>query len=363
MASSRQRIAVVLFNLGGPLARADIRPFLINFFSDPNIIGAPAFVRFFLARLIAWKRSRAQAGSAYARLGYKSPLLENTRRQARALDAALNATTEGDGPVFSVHVCMRYWHPRADQVVREVAAQNPDQIILLPLYPQFSTTTSWSSLQDWERSAHTAGLCVPTSFVCCYPEEEGFLQAGADRIRAAYSGLVAQGTEGTPLPRVLFSAHGLPEKIVRGGDPYQAQCERTAQAIVARLGIDRLDWAICYQSRVGPLTWIGPSVEEELERAARDGVPVVMYPHAFVSEHVETLVEIEEEYRKLAAELGIPGFARAETVMDHPAFIQGLATMARSFVGAPRVASATGVCGCPKGANRCCMRQRKGVGV
>lgn len=355
---SGQKIAVVLFNLGGPDKRESIRPFLINFFMDPAIIGAPWPVRFLLSRYIAFKRSRAQAGTAYGVLGDRSPLLDNTNQQARALEQELNARPDGNH--YSVHVCMRYWHPMSDAVVRAVKAQDPDQIILLPLYPQFSTTTSGSSVADWHRAARKIDLHVPTEFICCYPDAAGFIQASAENVCAAYTALIAQ-TPGTKPPRVLFSAHGLPEKIIAGGDPYQAQCEKTAHDIAAATGIENLDWMICYQSRVGPLKWIGPSTDAAIHLAAADQVPIVIYPHAFVSEHVETLVEIEHEYRELAHQLGVPGFARAATVMTHPTFIQALAEMVRIRTRVrPGVASGDGVCQCGGDRTACPMRVRQG---
>lgn len=341
-----QKTAVILMNLGGPDKPESIRPFLVNFFMDRNIIRAPWLVRFFLSRRIANRRSKNEAGTAYGRMGGKSPLLENTTLQATALQKKL-----GDG--YRVFVCMRYWHPMADEVVREVKDWAPDQILLLPLYPQYSTTTSRSSIQDWNRAALKEELDIPTSALCCYPLDGGFVVASADRIAPVYAALEKETGQ---KPRVLFSAHGLPEKIIKGGDPYQAQCEDSAKAIAEKLGLS--DWMVCYQSRVGPLKWIGPSTEEALHQAAADKVPVVIYPHAFVSEHVETIVEIGEEYKHLAHEIGVPGFARVETVGTHPAFIEGLAGMVRQSPPESRPSTA-GVClrnprRCPMRFSQCC---------
>lgn len=320
-------------NLGGPLKQADIQPFLFNFFMDKNIIGAPLPIRFLLACWISWSRARGAAKSAYGALGYKSPLLENTQAQADALQKKL-----GDGT--RVFVSMRYWHPLADETAQRVKEYNPDEVVLLPLYPQFSTTTSFSSFQNWDIAAKKRGLDKPTRYIGCYPLQEGFVEASVQNIRAALATAPAK-------TRVLFSAHGLPEKIVKSGDPYQWQCEQTAAAIAAKLG-DDVDWQICYQSRVGPLKWIGPSTEEALEKAAHDGVGVVIYPHAFVSEHVETLVEIEEEYRHKAQELGIPYYARVPTASVHADFINGLAELV--------VSSAQPAPLCPEKFNRCFCR-------
>lgn len=350
-----KNVAVVLFNLGGPDSQAAIKPFLLNFFNDPNIIGAPQPLRGLIARYIAWSRSRRQAGSSYAQLGNCSPLLANTQVQADALAQALNG--QNDGVRYQLHVCMRYWHPMALDVARAVKVQRPAQIILLPLYPQFSTTTTWSSLQAWQAAVQAVGLDVPTSMVCCYPEDTGFVAASADLVRQTYDQMRRDYPQ-APGPRVLFSAHGLPEKVIKGGDPYQAQCEATAQAIAVATGIEKLDWMSCYQSRVGPLRWIGPSTEEAIKQAALDRVPILIYPHAFVSEHVETLVEIEHEYRLLAQRLGVPAFARVPTVMVHPQFIGGLAKMVQGQLGRVGIRSATEICACPTAARRCCLRMQ-----
>lgn len=317
--SSSAKRAVVLLNLGGPLRREDIYPFLRNFFMDRNIIGLPLPFRFLLSRWIAYRRSRGAANTAYGLLGYKSPLLENTRAQAQALEAVLQSREDAE-----VFIAMRYWHPLTQDTVKAVQEYNPDEIILLPLYPQYSTATTKSSFEEWDRAAQACGLKKPTHRIACYPTHAGFIAASVARIQEKLKD-APQGT------RLLFSAHGLPEKTVKAGDPYQAQCEATAAAIVEKLSLLALDWQLCYQSRVGPLKWIGPSTDEALEKAALDKVAgVVVYPLAFVSEHVETLVEIEMEYRERAQHLGIPYFARVETVGTHPDFIAALAEMCKT---------------------------------
>lgn len=350
-----KQIAVVLFNLGGPDKLESIKPFLVNFFMDPNIIRAPKFVRWGLAQYIAFTRSRKQAGESYAKLGNKSPLLENSRAQATALSTRLNT----DPAIkFTVHVCMRYWHPMADEVAQKIKNDNPDQIILLPLYPQFSTTTTWSSFGEWQKACARVDMDKPTGFVCCYPTQGGFVAASADLIRTQYDAMREEVEgQGMRAPRVLFSAHGLPEDIIRDGDPYQWQCEKTAEVIAASMGVPDLDWQVCYQSRVGPKKWIGPSTEEALHKAAADKTPVLVYPHAFVSEHVETLVEIEDEYREIAEHLGVPMFARVPTVSVHKAFIEGLAEVVRSRVDVAGIGPDVIGRICPSGFTRCCMGQ------
>jgi len=306
------KTAVVLFNLGGPSGPDAVRPFLFNLFNDPAIIGAPNPVRWLLAQWISRRRAHV-ARDIYGKMGGASPLLELTREQATALERTLG-DCEG---VFRTFICMRYWHPMSGESARAVRDFAPDRIVLLPLYPQFSTTTTASSLADWKRAAATAGITAPTAAICCYPAEPGLARAQAELIRA--SPLLTE-----PGVRVLFSAHGLPQKIVDAGDPYPKQVAETVAAIITELAVPGLDHAICYQSRVGPLQWIGPSLDDELKRAAADGVAVVVVPVAFVSEHSETLVELDMEYRELAGELGVPAYGRVPAVGDDRHFIDGL---------------------------------------
>jgi ferrochelatase len=320
------RLAVVLFNLGAPDQPASVRPFLRNLFSDPAIIDLPGLLRLPLAALIAARRTNA-AQKIYAKMGGGSPLLRETEAQARALEGVLGQRAKNDGPdsAVKVFIAMRYWRPLTEETVAEVGAWGPDRIVLLPLYPQFSTTTTASSLGAWRRAAVEQGLSVPDHAICCYPTEAGLIEAHAARIRPC---LIAAASQGRP--RLLFSAHGLPMRIVERGDPYPFQVEQTARAVVAALqreSLTSLDWTVCYQSKVGPLEWIGPSTISEIERAGGDGVPVVIAPIAFVSEHSETLVELDIDYRELARDAGVPGFFRAPALGIHPDFIGGLAGM------------------------------------
>ncbi len=320
-----EKIAVVLFNLGGPDCPAAVRPFLFNLFLDPAIIGLPVFLRAPLAAFIAWRRAPV-ARAVYAKIGGASPLLKLTEEQAAALERAL-AAAPPSGRETKVFIAMRYWRPMSDETARAVKDFDPGRVLLLPLYPQFSTTTTASSLSDWRRAAEAAGLTAPTSEICCYPTQRGFVRAQADLIG---DGLAKAGNEPGRPPRLLFSAHGLPKKIIDRGDPYVWQVERTAAAIIEALGLSGLkglDWTICYQSRVGPLEWIGPGIDDELKRAAVDKVPVVVAPIAFVSEHSETLVELDIEYRRLAAQWGVPGYVRVPAVGVATDFIGGLAEL------------------------------------
>ncbi len=311
------KLAIVLFNLGGPDSLDAVEPFLRNLFSDPAILSLPGPVRYSLAWFIANRRAPF-ARDIYAKLGGRSPILEQTQSQAVALDKLLNAR----GVDAKSFIAMRCWKPFSDEAAADVKRWGADRIVLLPLYPQFSTTTTASSLLDWKRAAAKAGLTAPTTEICCYPDASGFIAAESDLIKQTRTG----ATPGVDY-RLLLSAHGLPKRTIAKGDPYQWQVERTAKAIVDALGIDGLDWVVCYQSRVGPLEWIGPATDSEIRRAGAEGKGVIVAPIAFVSEHSETLVELDIEYAHLAAASGVPDYLRVPAVGSHPQFISALADL------------------------------------
>lgn len=343
------RLAVVLFNLGGPDGPEAVRPFLYNLFRDPAIIGAPALIRYPLAAFISATRAKG-ARANYALMGGRSPLLPETRRQAEALETELGRLRPGQESC--VFIAMRYWKPFALETAREVAAFNPDEIVLLPLYPQFSSTTSASSLLDWERAYRGPGR---SRTVCCYPTSGGVAEAHARAIRGVWED--AGQPEGV---RLLFSAHGLPEKVVAGGDPYQVQVKATADA-VSRLLPEFSDRVISYQSRVGPLKWIGPSTDDEIRRAGAEGRGVLVCPIAFVSEHVETLVELDHEYAELAHEAGCPIWLRAPAPGIDPAFISALGGAVTAALGREGGTAPDGDWTCPAGQGRCpCREVEKG---
>ena len=349
------KTAVVLFNLGGPDGPAAVRPFLTNLFEDPAILRAPGFLRSPLARWIARRRT-PEATRIYAELGGASPILEETRAQAEALQGVLDRRGE-----YRVFVAMRHWHPFSEAAARDVARYAPDRVRLLPLYPQFSTTTTASALDAWRRAARAAKIDAPTTAVCCYPTDEAFVSAQAETLAEATSRCVL--ASGGRKPRVLFSAHGLPRRIVDGGDPYQWQVERTAAAVAGKAAVEAGSWVVCYQSRVGPLRWIGPETAAEIERAGAEGLPVVVVPVTFVSEHSETLVELDVRYRRVAESAGVPAYERAAAVRTHPGFVEGLAALAAGPQGEDagsagpvrRVRSATGGRTCPGAFVRCAM--------
>jgi ferrochelatase len=311
------KLAIVLMNLGGPDSADAVKPFLYNLFSDPAIIALPNPLRWFIAKMISSRRAPI-ARQIYAKIGNASPLVPNTEAQVRALEAALGSETR-------CFIAMRYWHPFADRAARAIRQWEADEIVLLPLYPQFSSTTTASSLADWHGAAKRAGITAPTHAICCAPDEPGFLAALAENIRAALAAWPAE--KGTP--RLLLSAHGLPKRTVARGDPYQSQVEMTAAALRQTLARPELNATICYQSRVGPLEWLGPATDAEIRRAGAEKRGLLVAPIAFVSEHSETLVELDIEYSHLAAQWGVPHYVRVPTVSTVPSYIAGLARLVR----------------------------------
>ena len=353
------KLAVVLFNLGGPDCLEAVQPFLQNLFSDPAIIGLPAFLRRPLARFIARRRAPL-AKKIYEHLGGCSPILPETQAQACALEEALARA----GQQAKCFIAMRCWHPFTREAVKAVKAFAPERIVLLPLYPQYSTTTTRSSLSEWRKEAARQELKIPQHEVCCYPFEEGFVAAIADLVAEAL-----QNTKKDVSYRVLFSAHGLPKRVIERGDPYQWQVERTVKAVIARLR-NRSDLEhrrITYQSRVGRLEWISPATDAEVRRAAQEDKGLIVVPVAFVSEHSETLVELDIEYSKLAGEAGVPDYIRVPTVRSHPAFVGGACELALVTIAGGTISRlparqgefvpADRTCGHDKALGRSCLRR------
>ena len=339
-----RKIAVVLFNLGGPDSLKAVRPFLFNLFNDQAIIGLPQPFRWLAATLISTLRRRT-AQEIYAHMGGSSPLLGETEAQRRDLDAALTARFPDDE--ILVTIAMRYWRPFIAEAAGTVQRFNPDDVVLLPLYPQYSTTTTGSSFRAWREAYHGPGR---VHAVCCYPEQGGLVAAHARKIEQA---LTAWG--GSEPLRLIFSAHGLPEKIVAAGDPYPHQVQRTAAALARELGAQ--DWRVCYQSRVGPMAWIGPSTIETLQEAGRDKIGVVVVPIAFVSEHSETLVELDLDYRDLAIRAGVPVYLRAAAIGVEDRYIDALATMTAEALGDSGVFA--GAISCREQFSKCPFQQMR----
>lgn len=326
----KQKLAVVLFNLGGPDSPEAVVPFLFNLFFDKAIINAPGPIRWLLAKWISFKRGPI-AKKIYDEIGGRSPILELTQAQAKALASTLQTTL----PQYQsqTFVSMRYWHPFAHETVKGIKSFAPDKILLLPLYPQFSTTTTGSSFDEWKDVAARAGLDTPTKSICCFPVEPGFVAAQAKLLNHALGVATTTAPPGTAI-EVLFSAHGLPKATIeRTGDPYPQQVAAGAKAIVSaaqRLSPDndgKFSWKISYQSRVGPLEWIGPDTEDEIKLAGKRNAALIIVPIAFVSEHSETLVELDIEYKDVATKAGVATYIRVPAVGTHPDFIAGLADL------------------------------------
>jgi ferrochelatase len=264
--------------------------------------------------------------------------LANTEAQAAALQARLGAETR-------VFIAMRCWHPFAGETARAVKEWGATEILLLPLYPQFSSTTTGSAVDNWYRAALRVGLRVPTRAICCYPDDTGFIAAIAEEVRT-----ILRQWRGSEAKRILFSAHGLPERIVAKGDPYRWQVERTVAALRTALAeqLAGIETVLCYQSRVGPLAWLAPSIDAEIRRAGADRAGVLVVPVAFVSEHSETLIELDVEFKHLAFQAGVPTYLRAPTVSVGDAFIAGLAALVeRGFARSGAIASGAGGRRCP----------------
>jgi ferrochelatase len=319
----QSRTAIVLFNLGGPDSLESVEPFLFNLFADPDIIQLP--LGFLLQKPVARLISRRRAPEArhnYAAIGGKSPLLENTRAQADALQAALRDAGIDNADVF---VCMRYWHPLTEEVVSKLQAQNYTDVLLLPLYPQYSRTTTGSSVNAFTRACRKLRYAPRVRLIRNWPTQPDYIEAIAADIRAAARELPQNEPARIEL---LFSAHGLPKKLVAQGDPYQREIEQTYNAVCAQLGWPHT--TLCYQSRVGPLEWLRPYTEDVIKEKATSGCQqMLIYPIAFVSDHSETLYELGMQYAELAKDAGIAHYRVVPALNDRPALIRALLALVR----------------------------------
>jgi protoporphyrin/coproporphyrin ferrochelatase len=308
--------AVILFNLGGPNKLENVEPFLFNLFNDPAILNLPSFFRYPLAKLIANRRAPI-AKKIYEELGGSSPILKLTQKQASALELKLNKDDNLSN--YKCFVVMRCWHPRAEDIVKEVINYSPHEIILMPLYPQYSAATSGSSIKEWNDICVKKKFNVKTSTICCYPTDENFIKAHKNKI--------IKEIEKLENFKLIFSAHGLPEKNIKKGDPYQWQVEQSVNKIIKSLNIKDLDWILSYQSRVGPLKWIGPSTEDIIVENSKLGKHIVLVPIAFVSEHSETLVELDIEYKELADKNGCKNYSRVSALGTNEHYIKGMSNL------------------------------------
>lgn len=317
------KIGVVLFQLGGPDSLEAIEPFLYNLFCDPDIIDFPfaRIARQPLAKVISMRRARHVAHH-YAEIGGKSPILEFTRRQAEGLESELRR--EFDARVV---VAMRYWHPFTAEAIAELAAHAPEEVVLLPLYPQYSKTTTGSSINEWNRRFHPNGWNPRVHAVAEFYHQAAYLDAVTDAIDASLGDF-----EDLADVDIVFSAHSVPISVVENGDPYQRQIEHTVDLVWER-GRWPARRHLCYQSKVGASKWLRPSMHETVKNLAAAGSRnVLVVPISFVSDHVETLHEIDIEHRAQALSLGIENYRMMPGLNDSPAFIHALASLVRQQI-------------------------------
>jgi protoporphyrin/coproporphyrin ferrochelatase len=316
-------IGILLFNLGGPDSLDDVEPFLVRLFSDRDIIELPlgAVLQPVVARIIARSR-RASVQANYRSIGGGSPQLRLTREQATALEARLNT----NGRRFKTYIAMRYWNPTTDQALEAMAADGVRRVVTLTMYPHYSQATTGSSERELARALGRSrlGTRFTVSGIASYPDHPLYLDAMADTVRQALDRF-------DPAIRdrvvVLFSAHGLPKKFVDRGDPYVDHIAATRRGILDRLRIPNRH-VLGYQSRTGPVEWIGPGTEEVLQELGRSGArEVLIVPLSFVSDHIETLYEIDQLFADEAARAGITEYRRPAALNTHPLFIEGLAQL------------------------------------
>lgn len=314
-----KKYGVVLLQLGGPDSLDAVEPFLYNLFRDPDIINFPMSFLFRkrLARIIARKRS-PKIREHYQHMGGKSPILDLTEDQRRALEDKLNQTIDS-----KVVIAMRYWKPFTFEAIRELKHEGIQDVILLPLYPQYSVSTTGSSVNEWNRAVKAEQVeHWNVMVVQDYHTHPDFIAAFVDRIN--------ESLEKFPIEKrhevyLVFSAHGTPTKLVRKGDPYKFQIEATVDEIM-KTGKYTQPHTLCYQSRIGPEKWLEPFTDDTVERLAKEGVKhMIIIPVAFVSEHIETLFELDVEVREIAEKNGVEQFEVMPALNDHPKYIDALA--------------------------------------
>ena len=329
------RVGVLLLNLGGPERIQDVGPFLYNLFADPEIIRLPVPA---LQKPLAWLISTLRSGksqAAYRSIGGGSPLRRITEQQARELQSSLRQR----GLEATTYVAMRYWHPFTESAVADIKADGVEEVVVLPLYPQFSISTSGSSFRELQRlrQADPAFNRLPIRCIRSWYDHPGYI--------AAMAGLIARQIEAASDPssaHVFFSAHGVPKSYVEeAGDPYQREIEACTRLIMDQLE-RQLGHAnphtLAYQSRVGPVEWLKPYTEDALEALGEAGVKdLVVVPISFVSEHIETLEEIDIEYREIATHAGVSNFLRVPALDTDPTFISGLADLVQQAMAGPEV--------------------------
>ncbi len=323
MVSISKRVGVVLFQLGGPDSLAAVEPFLYNLFCDPDIIDFPfsRIGRRPLAKLISSTRAK-KAGQHYASIGGGSPIRKFTERQAAALEAHL----AGVGLDARCVVAMRYWHPFTTEAIAQLREADVDQVVLLPLYPHYSKTTTGSSLNEWRRHWHNNE--VPTFSITTFYRNPLYIDALVEKINEA----VAKFSDPDNV-QFVFSAHSVPVSVIEKGDPYQRQIQETVELVMEQ-GAWPNPHRLCYQSKVGASKWLQPSLHTTLRSLASEQVRAVcVIPISFVSDHVETLAEIDHCAREEARHLGIEHFAMTAGLNDSPKFIEALASVVLEATG------------------------------
>ncbi|TET33311.1 MAG: ferrochelatase [Planctomycetota bacterium] len=321
-----ETVAVLLLNLGGPDSLDAVKPFLRRLFSDRAIIriGPCGLLQKPIARLIAHRRAK-KVRPRYEMIGGKSPIGEITVAQAKALETELN-----EGSLYRVFVAMRYCHPSTDEAVAAIKEVGAKRLIVLPLYPQYSQATTGSHLILLERVLKKRAPEIESAIIRDYYDNAGYLNALAGTVRGIIENLPSEKQDQA---QILFSAHAIPQSIVDRGDPYQRQTEKTVAGVVERLGIPENRWTLAYQSRSGPVKWIGPGTEAVLRAVtAGGGRTVVMVPVSFVSDHIETLWEMDIQYRTIAEENGAT-FFRTPALNTRPDFIAALIELVRGAAG------------------------------
>lgn len=314
------KIAIVIYNLGGPCCMRAVRPFLYNLFYDPAIINLPKPLRFLLAKLISYRRT-PKASAIYAQMGGQSPILQETYKQALALEEAL-----GNG--YKVFTYMRYTYPRINDVLDNIKLHNPDKIVLLPLYPQYSTTTTKSSIREWEAETKRQDINFETYSILSYETNDKFIKAYAQLLAGSYKQASKLGK-----PIILFSAHGIPLNRIESGDPYEKHVTASVDRIIKETALSKVEYEVCYQSKVGPLKWLAPTTNALIEKYSKENRVIIVLPVSFVSEHSETLVELDIQYKDLAKKHGAKAYFRVPTIGTHPLFIECLKDLINKSLG------------------------------
>lgn len=321
-----ETIGVVLLNLGGPDSLDAVEPFLLNLFSDPDIIDFPLSFLFRkrLAKMISTRRA-PMVIEQYREIGGKSPLKEYTLKQAALLEEKLSERI----PV-KVYAAMRYWKPSTEETLDALERDGIKKVILLPLYPQFSKATTVSSYKEWEKQVKARGMKIDSSLVESYYEYPTYIDAFVERINEGLDRFPVEARDGV---NILFSAHGTPMKLVREGDPYSHHIAKTVDAVMRR-GRFVQAHTLCYQSKVGPMKWLTPSTPDSIAELAGRGVEnMLIVPVAFTSDHLETLFELGIEYRRQSKERGVVQYEVTEGLNDSSKFIDALAELVLEKVG------------------------------